>query len=287
MPLAVTLVRGKDGRAGLRASLAALVGPLGSLPPAYNEHIMREERNRSGALAAFLDLFASRMAELFVDACEKYRLARLLRWGAANRNAFTTALFSLSGFGTARLRERSGVADDVLLRFSGFFSARTRNTVNLRAMLREFTGMPVEIELFRGRWLTVPEAERSRMSADRLPRLGVDAMAGSLIHDFSGGFRVVVGPLSYADYISLTPGGRKAADLFALTRLFAGTGLDFDVQVVLKKEDIPFCRLGGEAPAPQLGWNSWARTTPPTRDSGDAIITQSAMSRHPAGLEDA
>jgi type VI secretion system protein ImpH len=274
-PLAVAGLRRKGGGTRVYSALPGLLGPLGSLPPAYNEHAMREERGKSHALSSFFDLFSSRMAELFVDACEKYRLARLLRWSAdSSRNAFVTALFSLTGFGTARLRERSGVDDDVLLRFSGFFASRTRNAVNLRAMLREFSGMPVEIELFRGRWLTVPEEERSQMGREAAVRLGVNAMAGTAVRDFSSGFRVVVGPLDYPDYLSLAPGGRNIEELFALTKLFVGSGLDFDIQIVLKKEQVPFCQLGQAGDPPRLGWNSWARIAPAAHDSGDAVIMQ-------------
>lgn len=276
-PAAVPLsaFRRKGGSSAVRSALVGLLGPLGSLPPAYNEHVMREERNKSRALSGFFDLFSARMAELFVAACEKYRLARLLRWGGdAGRNAFVTALFSLTGFATAKLRERSGVEDDVLLRFSGFLASRTRNAVNLRAMLREFSGLPVEIELFRGRWLSIPVEELSRMSQSSAVRLGINAMAGTSIRDFSSGFRVVIGPLDYPDYLSLAPGSRNVEELLALTRLFVGSGLDFDIQIVLKKEQVPFCQLGQADDPPRLGWNSWARVAPAARDSDDAIIVQ-------------
>lgn len=272
-PLPVTGFRRKSGKTVLRSALGGIFGPLGSLPPAYNEHVMREERNKSGALATFLDIFASRMAELFVDACEKYRLARLLRWDASReRNAFSTALFSLTGFGTAGMRERSGLDEDVLLRFSGFLASRTRNAANLRAMLCEFCGLPVEIELFRGRWLSVPADERSQMGRVAAVQLGVNAMAGTAIRDFSSSFRLVVGPLDYPDYLSLAPGSANVEEIFALTRLFVGPGLDFDVQLVLKKEQVPFCQLGQAGDPPRLGWNSWARIAPAARDSDDAVI---------------
>ena len=277
-PLPVAGFRRKSGKTTLRSVLGGILGPLGSLPPAYNEHVMREERNKSQALAAFLDLFSSRMAELFVDACEKYRLARLLRWGGdSERNVFTRAIFSLVGFGTAKLRERSGVDDDVLLRFSGLLASRTRNASNLRAILREFCGLPVEVELFRGRWLSVPEEERSRMRRGGAVRLGVNAMAGTAIRDFSGSFRVVVGPLDYPDYLSLAPGTTNVEEIFALIRLFVGPGLDFDIQIVLKKDQVPFCRLGQDGDPPRLGWNSWARIAPVAHDCGDAVITHSRM----------
>lgn len=281
--LPISGFRRKEGQATLRSALAGLAGPLGSLPPAYNELVMREERNKSSSLAAFLQLFGARMDELFVDACEKYRLARLLRWSTGEgRNGFIKTLLSLTGFGTARLRERSGVEDDVLLRFSGFFASRTRNVSNLRAMLGEISGLPVEIELFHGRWLSVPEHEQSQMKRAGTVRLGVDAMAGAAIRDLSSTFRVVIGPLDYRDYLSLAPGSRNIQDLFALTRLYVGCGLDFDIQVVLKKEHVPFCQLGQEGDPPRLGWNSWARIAPAARDSDEAIVTQRQAALQPA-----
>ncbi|WP_117190283.1 type VI secretion system baseplate subunit TssG [Rhizobium terrae] len=295
-PLAISGFQRKGSRASVRSALAGLTGPLGSMPSAYNELVMREERNRSKALASFFDIFSARMAELFADACEKYRIARRLRWGGERKdNAFITTLLGLAGFGTKRLMERSGVEEDLVLRFSGFFAARNRNAVNLRAMLQEFTGLPVEIELFRGRWLTIPIEERSRMNrpqgAHGGVQLGVNATAGAAIRDFSGGFRVVIGPLGYTDYLSLAPGGRNITELFALTRLYVGSALDFDIQVILKKEAIPFCQLGqreeGSGDPPRLGWNSWARVAPAAKDSSDAVIVERPSARTRRGGEDA
>ena len=276
--LAVSGFKRRGRRATVRSVLAGIVGPLGSMPATYNDLIMREERNRSRGLASFFDLFGARMSELFADATEKYRLARRMRWGGADsRNAFVTTLLALTGFGTAKLRETGGVDDDLILRFSGFFADRTRNAVSLQAMLREFSGLPVNVELFRPRWLPIPVEEQSRMGQPAGVQLGVNATAGAAIHDFSGGFRIVIGPLGYGDYLSLAPGGRNITELFALTRLYAGAALDFDIQVVLKKEEVPFCRLGQHedetSDPPRLGWNSWARVAPAVHDSGDAVIT--------------
>ncbi|WP_105435336.1 type VI secretion system baseplate subunit TssG [Neorhizobium tomejilense] len=276
-PLAVNGFKRNGMRASVKSALAGLIGPLGSMPSAYNEIILREERNRSKALASFFDLFSARMTELFVDACEKYRIARRLRWnGNRKDNAFITTLLALTGFGTKGLSERSGVDDDLVLRFSGFFAARNRNAANLRAMLEEFSGLPIEVELFRGRWLTIPQEERSRLGQPRGVQLGINATAGAAIRDFSGGFRIVIGPLGYADYLSLAPGGRNITELFALTRLYVGSALDFDIQVILRKDDVPFCQLGGEKAGdpPRLGWNSWARVAPAAKDSGDAVIVE-------------
>ena len=274
-PLAVNDFKRKGATASVRASMGGLLGPLGAMPPSYNEVVMREERNRAHGLAGFFDIFTSRLTELFVDASEKYRLARRLRWNSdRGGNAFISALFSLAGFGTARLKEQVRPDDELILRFSGFFATRTRNTINLRAMLHEFSGLPVAIELFRGRWLSIPVEERSRMGQPQGVQLGINATAGAAIHDFGGSFRVVIGPVDYEDYRSLSPGSANIDALFALTRLYVGPTLDFDIQVVLKKEHIPFCQLGEDGDPPRLGWNSWARVGSADRDSGDAIIAE-------------
>ncbi|TIX90146.1 type VI secretion system baseplate subunit TssG [Rhizobium sp. P44RR-XXIV] len=279
-PLAVNDFRRKGKGASLRASMAGLLGPLGAMPPSYNELVMREERNRAHGLASFFDIFTARLTELFVDASEKYRLARRLRWNPGRSgNTFISTLFSLAGFGTARLRERVRPDDELILRFSGFFAARNRNAINLQAMLREFSGLPVAIELFRGRWLSIPVDERSRMGQPQGVQLGVNATAGTAIHDFGGSFRVVIGPVNYEDYRALSPGGSNIDALFALTRLFVGPTLDFDIQVVLKKEHIPFCKLGEDGDPPRLGWNSWARVATAESDSGDAIIAEPRSAR--------
>lgn len=272
-PVPVGGLRRRAGGVRIRATLVGLLGPLGGLPPSYNDLALREARNKSGGLASFLDLFSARLDALFVEASEKYRLPRLLRWRACERrNGFVKALFGLTGFATAGLRERSGVGDDLILRFSGFFAARTRNAVNLKAMLGQLTSLPVDITLFEGRWLAVPPAEQSQLGRERAVRLGHDAMAGAAIRDFSSAFRIVVGPLDYRDYLAMAPGGRLSEDIIALTRLYVGTGLAFDIRVILKKEQIPFSRPGDSADPPRLGWNAWARIAPAPADCADGLV---------------
>ena len=61
-------------------TVAGLVGAFGALPPAYTVAVLEEDRRRSRSLRAFLDIFAASLFELMLEAREKYRLPRLLRW---------------------------------------------------------------------------------------------------------------------------------------------------------------------------------------------------------------
>jgi type VI secretion system protein ImpH len=269
----IAAVARRDSAVELRTSVGGLVGALGALPPAYTQIVLEEHKRRSRSLAAFLDLFAGRLLKLFVEACEKYRLARLLRWhGLSRENRIVVALLALVGFRAPEVRARNRLGDDPVLRYAGFFAACTRNASALGAMLADYSGLPVGIEQFYPRRVEIPEDQQSALAAGRLPRLDLDAVAGATVRDRAGGFRVVIGPVGYADYLSLEPGSLRLSDLMALTRLFVGPALRFDVQVVLRKEDVPFCQLGDPAHLPRLGWNAWARLVPLAHDSDDAVV---------------
>ena len=58
-----------------------------------------------------------------------------------------------------------------------------------------------------------------------------------------------------------------------MTRTFVGPELDFDVQPVLKPEEVPPCRLTPqEDEGPYLGWNTWLKCQPFTRQADDAVF---------------
>ncbi len=52
-------------------------------------------------------------------------------------------------------------------------------------------------------------------------------------------------------------------------RLYVEVHLSFDVQLILAKQAIPECQLGGKNA--MLGWNTWIRLLPAARDSRKAV----------------
>jgi type VI secretion system protein ImpH len=79
--------------------------------------------------------------------------------------------------------------------------------------------------------------------------------------------------VGYADFARFTPRGDRLLPLCQFARTYAGPDLDFDVQVVLKKEEIPACRLGGDgADGSHLGWNTWLFSLPFAADAEDAVF---------------
>ena len=68
---------------------------------------------------------------------------------------------------------------------------------------------------------------------------------------------------------------RKLIFLVAqLVRLYVGLEIDVDIQLVLKAEEVPACRLGpGRAGlGSRLGWNTGSRSQAMRRDADDAVF---------------
>jgi type VI secretion system protein ImpH len=257
-------------------AFVALAGPLGPLPPSYTDAALQARKRRSSSLAAFFDIFVQRFAQLFVRTAEKYRLpARVARAAAdgeqAGGDAIAASMFALIGFALPALRGRLSFPDSELLPYAGLLGNRTRSAAGLAIMLTDFLGVTVRVEPFRGRWVAVSATEQTRLDfvAGQYSRLGIDAVAGARLFDVQGAFRIVVGPLDYPDFLSLSPASARMRRLVDAARLYVGAHLSFDVQLILAKEAIPECRLAGTNA--MLGWNTWVRLLPAARDSGSAI----------------
>lgn len=254
----------------VHTNVMQLVGPLSPLPPLYTELAAQDRRRRAGGLTAFLDLFSDRLTWLFVEASEKYSLPGLLRWYSPATNKILNAVNALIGFATPALETRQPLPKDATLRYAGLLAQRTRSAVGLRSLAQAELGLPVRVAQFHLRWRSLPQDQQSRM--DGTVQIGVNAIAGAHVPDRAGQCRIVVGPVRYPDFLSLEGGQPRIERLHKLIRLYLGPVLDYDIQIILDRRDVPQTQLGGIGAAPRVGWNSWARHAPADRDSTEAVI---------------
>ncbi|HPT25084.1 MAG TPA: type VI secretion system baseplate subunit TssG, partial [Bryobacteraceae bacterium] len=67
--------------------------------------------------------------------------------------------------------------------------------------------------------------------------------------------------------------GAAFPKLQAMCRFYAGQDIDFEIQLVLRREEAPKCQLGAVgATAPRLGWLSWARRKPLAKDPDETLF---------------
>ena len=253
-----------------------LTGVQGALPHHYTEHLLARALFKDFAMAEFFDLFNHRMLSLFYRAWEKHRLPVRHQLASAKKEVdeFTQYLFDWIGMGTGGLRERMAFADQALLRYAGLLGQKPACATALAAILRDYFGVPVEIEEFTGAWYRLSEPDQCNLEEEGMKNsLGEGALAGDAVWDPQARFRVRVGPMGLRRYIGFLPDGDAIEELRDLVRFYVGPVLQFDVQLVLKADEVPWCRLGDESPAgPRLDWCGWLKTGEFQIDAPDAVF---------------
>lgn len=258
-----------DAKARLAVNFFGLLGANGPLPLHITEYVRdRLRHGGDGTMLAFLDVFHHRMLALFYRA--RASAEPVISLDRHDGDRFSEFVGSLFGIGAPALRERDAIGDFAKLHFAGLLANKTRPAAGLVTILRAYFKLPFEVEQFVGHWMRIPAEVQSRIgAAEDGNRLGSSLMLGRSVWDVQNKFRIVIGPLDYADYLRFMPGGDSLARLLAWARLYAGLALDWDVRLVLKKDQRPPLRLGG---ATRMGWSTWLASGPPRRDLDQMVI---------------
>jgi type VI secretion system protein ImpH len=101
--------------------------------------------------------------------------------------------------------------------------------------------------------------------------LGAGALLGDEVWDPNSKARIVIGPLAIDRYREFLPGGDAYRHLRALTRFFSDEQVEFEVKLILRRDDIPPIALGGEERA-RLAWSTWLSGDRLGRDASDTVL---------------
>lgn len=262
----------ETAKARLSVSFFGMFGPNGALPLHLTEYARNRARNAADpTMAAFLDVFHHRMVSLFYRARASAEPAISLDRPQGDR--FSSYVGALFGIGAPGLQDRDEVSDFAKLHFAGLMANQKRPASGLVSILRDFFKLPIRIEQFVGHWMQLPADIQTRIgAADAGNRLGVSAVLGRQVWDCQHKFRIVLGPLDYADYCRMLPGGDSMGRLAAWVRNYAGIVLDWDVRLILKKEQVPPLRLGSML----LGRTTYLSSRPAAKDPDQLLINPKA-----------
>lgn len=266
--------------AEMTIAFLGLTGPVGALPQHYTQTILDRLRLKDHALRNFFDLFNHRTISLFYRAWEKHQvLPQLERADAEScEDPFTRAVYALIGMGSPALRNRLSPSDETFAYYAGLLAHYPRNALSLSRMIAELFGLPAAIQQFQGQWLRLEPMEQSALPTPIQPnglncRLGATTIAGERVWSVESKFRLRLGPMGYNAFERLLPGNSLLREVAQIVRTYAGPELDFDVQLVLRREDVPQCQLNPSAAGgPRLGWNTWACSVPPVADAEQAVF---------------
>lgn len=266
-PSTLSAVNRRNGRPiRLVQRFLGMFGPNGPLPLHLTEHARERIRNYGDAtFARFMDVFHHRIISQFYRAWARARPT--VSYDRPESDRFGVYVASLVGLGTPALRNRDSVPDNAKLHYAGLISCQAKHVEGLEAILRDFLQVPVRIEEFVGQWVRLDDEFRFQLGANAgSSTLGVSSIVGSHVWDCQLKFRVVVGPISLDEYERFLPGGISLDRLSALVKNYIGEELEWDLRLVLKKEDTPPLGLGTHG---RLGWTDWIISEQPDKDPAD------------------
>ena len=266
-----------DAPVDLTIAVMGLTGPMGVLPEHYTERVVERRRAKDLALPEFLDLFNHRVISLFWRAWAKYRLPVAFEADDGRlRDPFSRALAGLAGMGVAG----EPVADEALLSMAGLLARRVRSPGALRRLVAGVFELPVDVIELQGRWVPIAADDRTRLGGGprngAFARLGGDAVLGDAVWDVGSRVRVRVGPLDLARFRSFfAPDGPRAAMTETIRRAVGGT-MDFTIQLVLARAEVPALRLDDTAQPALLGQTTWLLGGKAECDREEALLSACA-----------
>jgi type VI secretion system protein ImpH len=274
-----TTVRRFDNTAASAPKLAVnffgLLGPNGPMPTHLTEYV-RERARQAGdpTFARFLDVFHHRMTSMFYRAWAAAQpVVSLDRDDDDRMSAYVGTTFGLND---RALRDRDSVHDFAKLHFAGLLSGPTRHAAGLRLVLARYFGLPVEVTQNVGHWLKLPANALTRLGArDDSARMGIGTMLGARVPDRQHKFRIVLGPLSMRDYQRFMPDGASLTRLVDWVRLYVRDPFEWDVNLHLRRADVPPLALGRHQ---RLGLTTWLHARAATRDATQLMLRPLASS---------
>lgn len=242
----------------LTVNFIGLTGPKGALPDTYTSLVRDRARSKDTALRDFFDLFHHRILSLFYQAWKKYRF--FVEYERDREDRFSNYLRSFVGLGTEGLKNRKPAVlrDETFLFYCGLLSLQCRSAAALEQILSDYLGVTVAVEQFVGAWYSVSRDDQCSLGAERpfSDALGT-AVAGDEVWDHQPRARITIGPVGSSAYAGLLPAGRGFAALRAMLQFFAGFEIEFEICLVMKREDVPQCNLNGTS---MLGWTTWIKS---------------------------
>jgi type VI secretion system protein ImpH len=257
-----------------------LFGPNGALPIHLTEYA-RERSMHHGdrSFAAFADMLLHRFGLLFYRAWA--RANPVVSMDRGQDAPVVRHVGALIGLAEPSQRERDALGDHAKLYFAGRLARSARDADGLQSWIALRFGVPVVVQQFSGHWMPLARDERTRLARHGASALGRGAMLGASVWDVQHKFRIVIGPLDWPAFAGLLPGGEKLDALQAMVRQYVGFEFAWDVQLVLRPEQVPAWPLGQTPGVGQLGRSAWLRTKRPRVRADQLVMNVESIRRAP------
>ncbi len=243
-----------------------LFGPHGPLPLHLTEFARARQRQyRDPTLVAFADMLTHRMTTLFYRAWRSGQPAASFDRGDGGDVEDKVA--AIAGYKADALRDTDALPDLAKRHFAGLLACGPKNVEGLVSILSAFFGARVRLQQFIGTWLELEPDDRWVLG--QRAGLGRTTSIGDKVWTRTDKFRLIVGPLSLDEYRRLLPGGTSLERMRAIVRNYVGDALDWDVNLILRADEVPPAKLGETV---QLGQTGWIGTRKSNTDADDLYL---------------
>lgn len=266
---------GADGAAHrLSVLFLGLLGPNGPLPLHLTEYARDRLRNEDDpTFARFLDVFHHRMLSLFYRAWANTQPT--VHYDRPRRDQFAGYVASQVGLGFSSLRERDAMPDLAKLYYAGHLACHLRHAEGLASIVEDFFAVRATLLELVGEWLAIRSSDRWHLGrAADVSRLGQATTLGKRVWQCQHRFRLKLGPMSLSVFLKFLPGKRPLEQLAAVVKNYAGLEYTWDLNLVLRYEQVPAMRLGTQG---RLGWTSWLGKRRTQRDADDLVLSASLL----------
>lgn len=256
------------------ANVLGLAGASPALPPPYSQMQLQRRRARDPGLADFFNLFDHRALSFFYRVAQKYSWPLLVeRTGRGARDPVRDVLLALSGIGVDAQHDRLDLPDGALVTLTAHLGETRRSASGIAAVLRQLTGLDLQVIEAVPVWMPVPESEQTRIGGaqGRFARLGevIDeadddggsageaAVIGTTVLDVQHHFLIDIGPLPYSALRRFVrdPAARRIVSQLCMFAVGLEQRPSFRLSV--QADEIPRLRLDHEETPALLGWTTW------------------------------
>ena len=242
-------------------------GPHGPLPLHLTEYARsRKINNNDPTFAAFADMLMHRLMGLLYRAWVRGQPAAAFDRG--DNSEIESKIAALGGHLGTHQRRRDSMPDLAKRHYAGLMSAGPKNAEGLVAVVNGFFSVKVELEEFVGDWLNLEPTDRWALGG--AGGLGETTCIGDRVWSNASKFRLRIGPLPLEEYKQFLPGTPALGRLRSIVRNYIGDELDWDVNLVLRGQDVPQAQLGAST---QLGLTSWVGSEDHDPEVADLFIT--------------
>lgn len=263
----------KRTRPLLISSHFGLAGFSGPLPRYFTTLILEQKRLGNTTLSSLLDMFDHRLLSLYYRAWAKQRIFigyEKQHHNENHPNLYEGILKSFHGNGLFLKKEQT-VINQVCVFYAGLLSQQPRSASGLVRLLKSYLSLPITLRPYREEWLRLDKQAWSVLGKNNsYNTLGRTLLLGKKVSSARDFFTLIIGPLDYSTFWRFLTPSTFMDNLCEIIQYYINNNLNYTLNVVLKREAVPLCKLNADF---MLGLNTWLSTKPSSMDKHDTFIT--------------